>query len=1730
MKIKNPLVRAGRKIIGVALCLVMIFTTFFIFDPSVLRLSAKAAVWGGDTSATSGTDYTVSGTTLHIKTPNGLAWFINNLETYKASTAYLDADFDLDNNDAFPVNSTTFTGTFDGQGHTISNFKSTCAYTDDNWGFFRYVGGATIKNVKFSNAYVGNYDGDWHDKDNDGYSYGIVVGRVSSATTVSDVTVTGSTVSGRADVGGIIGTVNGSATLTNCSVSANIKSVRQGSGLSGKLAEYQGGLVGYSDGTVSMDNCTYAGGTVNGFRYSGGLIGFCSGTLTIKNSKNYGTVSPSGDNMSDTGGFAGKVEGAVYFSNNENRGTVSNAGVTTGGFIGWISNGTNVTSISNCYNYGSVTSGGNYAGGIIGADDGSVNHTMSNCKNYGKVTAGRFAGGIIGKTVRSVYFTSCSNETGATVNTTNDGENDSCTGGIIGINENANELKFTDCVNNGTVNNTRDSGGGMIGLLRAYSSGTSFIRCVNNGTINNDTWYAGGLIGKSDNDNLVIIQDCTNTANISTTDTSMRYVAGIAGYIKGPLTMTNTKNTGNISSGQYTAGLIACIQDDGCTITNCLNEGNVSSNGSNNAAGILSTIESAVSGTTWTISNTVNSGNVSGASAIGGFIGYFDDEKDVTVNITDCVNKGSILSSGAEAGGFVGNMNNHGTHKYTRCYNYGAISSSSTDTSFLGGIVAKEYGFGQFTNCINYANVTKTSTSGDNVTGGICGWIQDDTSSFTKCINYGDIKGRNNVGGILAEVSTDAYSNSKFTFTDCGNYGNIKTTNSGVGYLGGIVGRFDGKKNNSPNLYILRCFNGNGTKGQIGESSCKGDYTGGILGSTWRNVVIADSYSNSPAVYGNTTGGIVGNNGSTVNLRNTYFKATYGATKFVGNNDDSSYTGNTNYNSSTISTGTAYVTSSTLNKTYTDAGITPVGNAYVYKQGINNNYPVLSWQVNTLSMNLGRNLIADLVSSSGSGFTGNNSTYDVKVDGVTKTYHMAYTKTVNGVSVTYYTFSDTFVLDGTPSATGTFDILNVKNTEGQKTVNLSAYYVGGNAVNSSVSVYSNTISRTGVHKTTSVSASEAVKVTMTVDSSVEDFDNYSFHASMDYSTNVSNISSTADALIDLHSKYAGLATPTKTGYNFLGWFNQRTGGSQISNGTAVNSGNPSFNDTLDRDYDIYARWNPITYTIEYDGNGETSGTTESSTHTYDEAKNLTANGFKREFTVTFDYNYEGSTATTETAKSEFVNWLCSKDGITYDDCASVLNLTTTDKETITMTAQWTDKTVEFPTPTREGYDFLGWFNDDEQEVDESTVISENMTLHAEWQIKTYRVIFMNGDTVCQSSVWEYNTMPQYTSATPTKDSDDDYEYTFSGWLQEIVPVTCDATYTAQFTEKAHEFERKQLDSEYHQFVCKNCGYEKAKEKHTFEYVKNGTGHIYKCKDCGYSYSEDVAEYTVEFTGDIGEVISKTIRSDLSTDYYIVTIQAPLKNGDKYFVYWIDSDTGEKVSTYRTYSFFQTGDRSFEPVYTELTKYTEERNSAVFSSTVTGVRSRQSNNWSLYAEHSVAKTIDGFPKYNASNKAESIKNIISRYGVIYTAASEYMSNTAADMESVLVMGGGEDVTDKAAGMTDLTRDLTGVLEVNVETDSDAIWARTYVVDANGNVHYGTPKKITLSADTASVKTETVTTSSISLDTTDLNIETDAPNPGSETTETETTEKSFFDKLVSFLKAVWRWILESSICYF
>jgi len=91
------------------------------------------------------------------------------------------------------------------------------------------------------------------------------------------------------------------------------------------------------------------------------------------------------------------------------------------------------------------------------------------------------------------------------------------------------------------------------------------------------------------------------------------------------------------------------------------------------------------------------------------------------------------------------------------------------------------------------------------------------------------------------------------------------------------------------------------------------------------------------------------------------------------------------------------------------------------------------------------------------------------------------------------------------------------------------------------------------------------------------------------------------------------------------------------------------------------------------------------------------------------------------------------------------------------------------------YTFSGW-------VPEIVAVNGDATYTATYTKapKTYLITFLddNGSTLC-SNEWEYGATP--TCETPTKPDDEQYTYTFSGWVPEIVTVTGDATYTASYT-------------------------------------------------------------------------------------------------------------------------------------------------------------------------------------------------------------------------------------------------------------------------------------------------------------------------------------------------------------
>lgn len=75
---------------------------------------------------------------------------------------------------------------------------------------------------------------------------------------------------------------------------------------------------------------------------------------------------------------------------------------------------------------------------------------------------------------------------------------------------------------------------------------------------------------------------------------------------------------------------------------------------------------------------------------------------------------------------------------------------------------------------------------------------------------------------------------------------------------------------------------------------------------------------------------------------------------------------------------------------------------------------------------------------------------------------------------------------------------------------------------------------------------------------------------------------------------------------------------------------------------------------------------------------------------------------------------------------SFRNLTYTQSGTVKLTARWKDPTVKLPTPTREGYTFLGWYKEDETYVGkggDSYTLSGTSTLHAKWKENEYTLVF-----------------------------------------------------------------------------------------------------------------------------------------------------------------------------------------------------------------------------------------------------------------------------------------------------------------------------------------------------------------------------------------------------------------------
>ncbi len=211
----------------------------------------------------------------------------------------------------------TYTGTFDGDGHTVSGL-----YHFDYWSYAGNAGlvsklgaGGVIKNVTVKNSYFATS------------SYaGAILGQ-NLGGVVENCHNVNTTVASAARVGGIVGD-NRTGTIRYCTNKGNVKFFKVNSGLAFGFSEF-GGIAGSTEGTIEY--CTNYGDIVSSTEISG--VGGIAGQIyqgTVKNCVNEGDINVSG-------------------------------GTNFGGITGYQYHGT----LSYNINYGSVV-GGNLAGGIIG--------------------------------------------------------------------------------------------------------------------------------------------------------------------------------------------------------------------------------------------------------------------------------------------------------------------------------------------------------------------------------------------------------------------------------------------------------------------------------------------------------------------------------------------------------------------------------------------------------------------------------------------------------------------------------------------------------------------------------------------------------------------------------------------------------------------------------------------------------------------------------------------------------------------------------------------------------------------------------------------------------------------------------------------------------------------------------------------------------------------------------------------------------------------------------------------------------------------------------------------------------------------------------------------------------------------------------------------------------------------------------------------------------------------
>ncbi len=538
-------------------------TVYYIADDGTKTAMENVTVAEGKVSFTTThfSTYSIE-EVLEIKTVEELLAFaeaVNGGDNFAGEIVKLANDIDLAGAEWTPM--TSFSGTFDGNGHTISNLK--------------FVNETNKKTT------VGFF------------------AQVNAGGSVTNLTIDGviCTFGNEIRYGTVASTLNGN--VTNC----HIKNVE----ITVSNGVFRGAGIAYTvgSGTVSVTGCTVDGFTVDdegNAAFCGGLLGTVKSGTTVTDCHVSNVTIDVAGNIENSAGLIGKTEGVAISTSSVSNVTITGNEINrVAGFVGQATSGTTVYDcdaeiITLTAKTIKTTAGGEGGtGGFIGGMQGN-NNTVEKC-NIKNVTitatvSANQVGGFIGNSDYSNNkITECSadtvnliiNDTADTVNT------GTCLGGFAGQTRGQNTT-FDNChVTNLNIDingNSCGNIGGFIGNLGAQttvsnSSATGKIDAMDasksediliGGFASNLGWgqswtneftkctatvdietkgVAGGFLGAaqtagngSNTEADVTINGCTASGNVTTTD-------GVAGGLIGignQATVTESKVTGTVTA------------------------------------------------------------------------------------------------------------------------------------------------------------------------------------------------------------------------------------------------------------------------------------------------------------------------------------------------------------------------------------------------------------------------------------------------------------------------------------------------------------------------------------------------------------------------------------------------------------------------------------------------------------------------------------------------------------------------------------------------------------------------------------------------------------------------------------------------------------------------------------------------------------------------------------------------------------------------------------------------------------------------------------------------------------------------------------------------------------------------------------------------------------------------------------------------------------------------------